>query len=307
MTEYRLPVLSRCFYLLIAAASIASIAPLREAGASELRSGMVCALAGDVLVTRSSGQVVPTEGFVLQEGDTLWAKAGGICRGFTPEGESFSLDGPAQLVFAAARAGGGGPGITGWVSQVLSQWVGESRRRPLTTRSVRSWEESQDACTPIAPASDGKVRSKNAIFYWTTIPGVDSYLLTIAPARGAEETHMVRGYSYTQSALEPGGEYVWRIAPVIQGADLQGRWRAFRVLTADEERSMEAAIRGKTDLEAGVLLLCSGLHAEAVDRFDAAVGGDDRRSALRWRAEAFSAMGQYGSAYSDILQTITKP
>jgi hypothetical protein len=268
---------------------------------------MVYSLEGDVFVTRSSGQVIPAEGFVLQEGDTLWAKSGGVCRGFTPEGESFSLDGPAQLVFATTRAGDGGPGVTGWISQVLSQWVGESRRRPLTTRSVRSWEESKDACTPIAPASDGKVRSKNATFYWTTIPGVDRYLLTIVPSRGAEETHVVRGHSYVQRELEPGGEYVWRVAPVIEGVDLQGRWRALRVLTPDEEKSLAAAIQGKPDIEAGILLLCAGLHDEAVDRLDAAVGGVERRSALRWRAEALSAMGQYAAAYSDIVQTFTKP
>jgi hypothetical protein len=89
---------------------------------------------------------------------------------------------------------------------------------------------------------------------------------------------------------------------------MAGRWSAFRTMLPEEEESLAKAIEGKSDLEAGVLLLSSGLQEEAVNRLDAAVNsGKDRRSALRWRAEALSAMGQYAAAYSDILETITKP
>jgi hypothetical protein len=274
----------------------------------ESSSGLILALDGDVLVTRHAGELTPAEGFVLQDGDTLWVKQGARCKGFTPEGETFTLNGPAQLVFSSPRGRPHGSGVTGWIAEVVSQWVGESRRRPLTTRSVRSWETPQDACSPIAPAADGRVRAGSASFYWTTIPGIDRYEVAIAPATGAEIVHTVRGHSLVLNDLAPGAEYVWRVTPVIPQADLQGRWNAFRVMTPEEERSLESALEGKTDLEAGVLLLSAGLNDEAVYRLDAAAnGGTDRRSVLRWRAEALSAMGQYAAAYADLLETMTKP
>jgi hypothetical protein len=73
-------------------------------------------------------------------------------------------------------------------------------------------------------------------------------------------------------------------------------------MTADEEGSLEAALEDLGDLEAGVLLISSGLHEEAVARFDVVVSaGAEARSARLWRARAMADVGLYKDAYEDLM------
>jgi hypothetical protein len=184
----------------------------------------------------------------------------------------------------------------------LADWMGESRRRPLTTRGVRDWTNVSEAPALILPASGGAVRPSRVEFRWSTVAGVDRYVLTVAPALGDEITKTARGNTASVDGLEPGGEYVWRVAPDVADWASGGSWREFRVLTLEEESQLDEALVGMGDLEAGVLLLSMGLHDEAIYRFDAAAEGDDSRSAKHWRAQALADCGLYREAYDDLIQ-----
>ena len=65
-------------------------------------------------------------------------------------GEPFELKGPAEMQFAAS--GGVVGDLTSWVRTQLGAWIGESRRQPLRTRTVRDWELPTEAPTQIIPA-----------------------------------------------------------------------------------------------------------------------------------------------------------
>jgi hypothetical protein len=74
-------------------------------------------------------------------------------------------------------------------------------------------------------------------------------------------------------------------------------------MTPEEETRLDQAIDALGDLEAGVLLLSSGLHEEAIYRFDAAVASPEQtRSARLWRARAFADIGLYKQAYEDMIE-----
>jgi hypothetical protein len=75
------------------------------------------------------------------------------------------------------------------------------------------------------------------------------------------------------------------------------------VLTEEEERGLDVALEEMGDVEAGVLLLITGLHGEAIQRFDRVVSsGSDIGSALRWRAQAFASIGMYQEACEDLIR-----
>jgi len=280
-----------------------SLTPPVSAQQVEDGKGLVISSAGDVAVHRAGGEERVSEGFVLQDGDTIVIKPGARCVGFTPMGEPFSLDGPAQLVLTGTGDRGLVGNVASWIRTQLAQWIGESRRQPLTTRAVRQWDVAVDVPAPLVPAPNAKVRPGRASLMWSTVPGIDSYIVAIAPALGEESTRIVRGNSVVIDDLLPGEEYVWKVRPSMDGWMGEAGWRAFRVLTAEEEKQVDVAIERLDDLEAGVLLLSTGLHEEAVYRFDAVVSsGVDAAAAQLWRAQALAEIGLYQQAYEDLIQ-----
>ncbi len=270
--------------------------------AADSAGGLVVSVAGNVVVKRGDVEMPAHEGLVLREGDTVVAKAGSKCTGFTPVGEEFNLAGPGEIQFAGGEGGVAGS-LASWVRSQIADWIGESRRQPLRTRTVRDWELPTEAPTQMIPAQDGKVRAGDARLFWSEVPGVDSYLLTIAPADGDETTRVVRDNSAVLEDLTPGEEYVWKVQPDAEGWEGESGWRSFVVMTPDEEQKLDQAVDTLGDLEAGVLLLSSGLHEEAIYRFDAAVASPSQaRSAHMWRARAFADIGLYKQAYEDLLE-----
>jgi hypothetical protein len=265
--------------------------------------GIVVSVAGEVMIERLDSQEAATEGFVLMGGDTIIVKAGARCSGFTPQGSDFALEGPSEYQIPTGADGGLVDNVTSWIQMQLADWVGESKRRPLTTRGARDWVTVSEAPTLILPASGGAVRYSCPELRWSAVPGVDRYVVTIAPALGDEITRMARGNTATLGELEPGAEYVWRVAPDIEGWGGRGTWREFRVLALEAEAQLDAALIGMDDLEAGVLLLSMGIHDEAIYRFDAAAASSDNsRSAKLWRSQALADCGLHREAYEDLIQ-----
>jgi hypothetical protein len=267
-------------------------------------TGLVVSVSGEVVIERAGGQELAGEGLVLYGGDTIVVKPGARCTGFTPMGESFEIAGPAELRLPESAEEGILSSIAGWVRLQLSEWIGESRRQALTTRSVRDWQVAVDAPAPLIPAPEGQVRANKPRFLWTVVPGIDRHVVTLAPASGEEVSKIVRGYQTIIDDLAPGEEYVWKVHPSVEEWEGESRWRSFRVMDPGEEQQLDAALRDMEDLEAGVLLLSAGLHEEAVYRFDAAVSsGMDDRSARLWRAQALAEIGLYKQAYEDLVQS----
>jgi hypothetical protein len=265
-------------------------------------SGIVVSVAGDVTVERADTQEQATEGFALMGGDRIIVKTGARCTGFTPQGAGFELDGPSEFQIPSGEESSFVDNVASWIRMQLADWMGESRRRPLTTRGVRDWARVSEAPALILPASGGAVRPSRVEFRWSTVAGVDRYVVTVAPALGDEITKTARGNTTTLDQLEPGGEYVWRVAPDVADWAIQGGWREFRVLTVEEEEHLDEALINMGDIEAGVLLLSMGLHDEAIYRFDSAAENGDTRSARHWRAQALADCGLYREAYDDLIQ-----
>jgi hypothetical protein len=236
------------------------------------------------------------------EGDRIIVRTGARCTGFTPQGAGFELDGPSEFLIPSSEGSGLVGNVASWIRMQLADWMGESRRRPLTTRGVRDWARVSEAPALILPASGGAVRPSRVEFRWSTVAGVDRYVVTVAPAFGDEISKTARGNTTTLDDLDPGDEYVWRVAPDVADWAVQGGWREFRVLSREEEERLDEALVGLGDLEAGVLLLSMGLHDEAIYRFDAAVDGGAVRSARHWRAQALADCGLYREAYDDLIQ-----
>jgi len=271
------------------------------AGAEDASQGLIVSVSGEVLVRRGDVDDTAREGYVLREGDTIVVRNGSGCTGFTPVGEPFDLMGPAEMQFATS--GGVVGDLTSWVRGQLADWIGESRRQPLRTRTVRDWDLPTEAPSQIIPASGGRVRPDNARLFWTDVPGVDSYVLTVAPASGDEMERVVRDNGALLEALEPGEEYVWKVQPRTGEWSGETGWRSFVVMTQEEEGRLDLAIDELGDLEAGVLLLSAGLHEEAIYRFDVAVASPEQaRSARLWRARAFADVGLYKQAYEDMIE-----
>jgi hypothetical protein len=268
-------------------------------------AGVVISVDGEAVVDRAGDRQPVTEGFVLENGDVILVKTGGKCTGFTPAGEPFRLDGPAELRLPASIEHGLLDKVSRWIREQLTQWVGQTRRRPLVTRTLlRDWDVVIDTPTQLIPAPNGRVRSTEAEFYWATVPGIDSYLVTIVTADGEEMSRLVRDHGIVLNDLEPGGEYVWKVQPSVEGWHGETRWRTFTVMTPEEERTLDEAIAGLGGLEAGVLLLTAGLHDEAIYKFDATISSNEDRapSARRWRAQALADIGLYREAYQDVIQ-----
>ena len=262
--------------------------------------GVIVSVTGQVDVKRGEEAKPAAEGYVLREGDLIVVKPGGKCTGFSPAGESFDLKGPAELEFAGS--GSVAKGVSSWVRLQLAEWIGESRRQPLTTRNVRDWGIPTDAPEQIIPAPEGAVRPERARFFWTTLSGVDRYLVTIAPADGDEMERVARDHGLVIEDLAPGEEYVWKVEPEAEGWQGETKWRSFKVLTGEEETQLDQALDDLDDLEAGVLLLSAGLHEEAIYRFDAALASPElARSARLWRAQALADVGLYRQAYEDLV------
>jgi len=276
--------------------------PAAASGEDAATSGIVVSVSGDVTVERADGELQATEGLALTEGDRITVKKGARCSGFTPQGTGFDLDGPAEFLIPNGDEGGLVDSVTSWIRMQLADWMGESRRRPLTTRGVRDWARVSEAPALILPASGGAVRPSRVELRWSTVAGVDRYVVTVAPALGDEIVTTARGNSATIDALEPGEEYVWRVAPDVADWAGSGSWREFRVLTLDEEERLDAALSDMGDLEAGVLLLSMGLHDEAIYRFDSAAESKEGNSARHWRAQALADCGLYREAYDDLIQ-----
>ncbi len=268
-------------------------------------SGIVISVDGEATVDRVGEREPIVEGYVLEHGDVIIVKAGGRCTGFTPGGEPFRLEGPAELRLPAALERGLLDKVSRWIREQLTQWIGQTRRRPLVTRTLlRDWDVVIDTPTQLIPAPNGRVRASEAEFYWATVPGIDSYLVTIVTADGDETSRLVRDHGIVLSDLEPGVEYVWKVQPSVEGWHGETRWRTFTVMTPTQEAELGEAIAGLGGLEAGVLLLTTGLHDEAIYRFDATISGsgDQVPSARLWRARALADIGLYREAYKDVIQ-----
>lgn len=267
-------------------------------------TGIVVSVAGEVIIERAGDRQSAVEGLVLEGEDVIVVKVGGRCAGFTPAGEPFRLDGPAELRLPSSSGQGVLDRVSRWIRDQLAQWVGQTRRRPLVTRTVlRDWDVAIDTPSQLIPAPDGRVRPSKSEFYWATVPGIDSYLVTVVSAAGEETSRLVRDHGVVLSDLEPGGEYVWKVRPSVEGWNGETRWRAFSVLTREEEQELDQAVTELGELEAGVVLLTAGLHDEAIYRFDATISANTEQatSARLWRARALADIGLYREAYGDVI------
>lgn len=285
-----------------------ALAPLsagsaEQPGSSGSGTGVIVAVTGDVTIHSGGLSRDAGEGLVLEAGDTLVIQVGGTCTGFTPDGESFSLEGPSELRFAISPEGGVVGHVSNWVKSQLTQWIGAKHRQPLVTRSLlRHWGQEIDVPLPLVPAPDGRVRASVSAFRWSALSGVDAFTIVLVSETDDEMEKLVRGQELTLDDLAPGQEYVWKIRAQAGEWAAESSWRGFRVMAAEEEESLKAALDGLGDLEAGVLLLSSGLHEEAIMRFDVAVSaGADARSARLWRARALADVGLYKDAYKDLM------
>jgi hypothetical protein len=277
--------------------------PASPSSADVPRTGLIVSVSGDVSVLRGGNSELATEGFVLQPGDTLLAKWESECTGFGLGGERFVLEGPSQLVLDASPETGTLDRVSAWVSRQICEWSGKRRRQAILSRKGRDWGGEFDVPSLLIPAPEGKVRGKRSTFVWAAIGSAGSYTITIAPEDGEEFIQTVRGHSLVRQDLEPGASYAWRVFAEGPGGRLTSGWRSFSVMEAEEERRLDEALQGMGDLEAGVLLLSSGLHQEAIHRLDAAVSsGKNMTSARRWRAEALADVGLYKEAYTDLLE-----
>jgi len=268
-------------------------------------TGIVVSVDGEAVVDRAGVLEPVVEGCVLEHGDVIIVRAGARCTGFTPVGESFQLEGPVELRLPDASEHGLLDEVSRWIREQLTQWIGQTRRRPLVTRTLlRDWDVTIDTPTQLIPAPNGRVRASEAEFYWATVPGIDSYLVTVVTADGDETSRLVRDHGVIMGDLDPGGEYVWKVQPAVDGWHGETRWRTFTVMTPGDEAELDAAVAGLGGLEAGVLLLTAGLHDEAIYRFDATISGngDQARSARLWRARALADIGLYREAYKDVIQ-----
>ena len=274
-----------------------------QLGASESGTGVIVAVTGDVTVRSDSLSRRAAEGLVLEVGDTLVVQTGGTCTGFTPDGDPFSLEGPSELRLAISPDGGVIRHVSNWVKSQLTQWIGARHKQPLVTRSpIRHWDQEVNVPLPLIPAPDGRVRGSGSEFRWAAVLGADAFTIVLVSETDEKTERLVRGQSLTLDDLVPEQEYVWKVKAQAGEWAAESSWRGFRVMAADEEENLEAALEGLGDLEAGVLLLWSGLHEEAVARFDMAVSaGEDGRSARLWRARALADVALYKEAYEDLM------
>ncbi len=266
-------------------------------------AGIIVSVNGDVAV-HGAARERATEGFVLEEGDTVVVMVGGKCAGFTPVGEAFDIEGPAELRLPVAQERRIVDRVSKWIRSQLAEWIGKSRALPLLTRSVlRFGDASIDVPTQLVPAPQGRVRPDAARLRWAGVFGIDTYTVKLASSSGHRSERIVRGHSIVIEGLTPGEKYVWKVRPVSADWGGEARWRAFRVMEPQEERSLDLALQNLASLEAGVLLLAAGLHEEAIQRFDIAVSiGERDHSARFWRSQALADVGFHQEAYEDLVK-----
>ena len=280
-----------------------SVEIIAEVPADTLDSGLIIAVSGKTVIHRD-GQDIPADvGRQLKQGDTVVVQLGGRCVGYTPGGQRFELEGPGELVLEQADSTSLLGGVTSWIRDQFARWIGESRRQPLIMRMARDWAFEASMPLPLVPGREGRVRSRGVHLRWATIPGVDRYMVTVARDTGDETARTVRAGSLHLDDLQPGAAYVWKVVPAVEGWPGDGAWRAFTVMTRQEEAELEQNLRDLGDLEAGVILLSVGLHEEAIAHLDAAVAGErDAHSARLWRAHAWAELGLHKQAYEDLLR-----
>ena len=272
-------------------------------GAPPACAGIIVSVDGDVAV-HGAARERATEGFVLEEGDTVVVMVGGKCTGFTPVGEAFDIEGPAEIQLPVPQEKRIVDRVSGWIRSQLAEWIGKSRAQPLLTRSVlRLGDASIDVPTQLVPAPQGRVRPDAARLRWAGVFGIDTYTVELASSSGHRSERLVRGHSIVIEGLTPGEKYVWRVRPVSADWGGEAHWRAFRVMEPQEERSLDLALQNFGSLEAGVLLLTAGLHEEAIQRLDIAVSTGERdHSARFWRSQALADVGLHREAYEDLVK-----
>ena len=272
-------------------------------GAPPACAGIIVSVDGDVAV-HGAARERATEGFVLEEGDTVVVMVGGTCTGFTPVGEAFDIEGPAEIQLPVPQEKRIVDRVSGWIRSQLAEWIGKSRAQPLLTRSVlRLGDASIDVPTQLVPAPQGRVRPDAARLRWAGVFGIDTYAVELASSSGHRSERIARGHSIVIEGLTPGEKYVWKVRPVSDDWGGEARWRAFRVMEPQEERSLDLALQNLGSLETGVLLLTAGLHEEAIQRFDVAVSiGAKDHSARFWRSQALADVGLHKEAYEDLVK-----
>lgn len=288
-----------CFFLLLLTSSTQATDSVRPVG-------LIITVSGEVNVSSEKESKPAIEGYVLQEGDTVIVKIGARCGGFGLDGEPFKLTGPSLLVLTV-RSKSGTSKIAAMIARQLAQWAGEGRRKALVSRGIRDWQRPVKVPAPIIPASDGCVRPNRSGLCWTTIAGVVSYTVSIAPTEGKELHRTIHGHKFTLDDLESGMNFVWKIGAKVDGTWMNSVWSSFRIMELEEENQLDEALSGLSELEAGVVLFTVGLHEEAIYRLDAAVDCEtDRRSALSWRAKVLASIGFHKEAYEDVLKSIER-
>ena len=264
--------------------------------------GIVVAVEGEVAVERGGEPRSVTEGFVLLGSDVIILKTGAKCTAFAPSGEILRLEGPVEHLLPGPSKEGFLDSVAAWIREQLAQWAGRSRTEVLVVRAApRDWEIQLDAPQQLIPAPGGRVRRASAGLRWGTIPGINSYLVTLVSKPGGEVSRLVQGGRLELADLVEGEEYVWDVQPSVSDWSAERSWRVLHVMTPEDEKLLDLALEGTDDLEAGVLLLCAGLHEEAIHRLDAAFeAARDARSPRLWRARAMSEIGLHAEACGDL-------
>jgi hypothetical protein len=277
--------------------------PLPAGAAQE--TGRIDAVSGEATLERNGESVPATEGFTILFGDVITLDPGAAARGTAPGGEPFAFRGPFRFLFSVGTE----ENVAGAaVIKTISDYMSRMDDGPETLRGARDWRYTANAPELLFPAPNGRVRTGGGEFFWTMIDGIDRYDVMITPEGGnGEETieHTVEGYQLAVADLEPGAEYLWKVAVRKPGLVISSNWRFFTVMTEEEETRLDRSLDGLRDFEAGVLLFVNGLYREAIRRFDAAAAQDaDRPFALYWRARAFRVIGLHENAYWDLYEIV---
>jgi hypothetical protein len=267
-----------------------------------VHKGVVVSVVGDAVVERA-GELHPiAEGFVLLEGDVAVLPRGTTCTVFTPSGTILGLEGPSEHLFPALSEQDLLDKVAEWIREQLASWVRKGRMRSLAVRAdPRDWEIKSDTPRQLLPAPDGRVRRSDAEFVWGAIHGIGTYVVTLASGSSDEEDLTVRGSSLKVDYLAEGEEYIWDVRPAVSEWTSERTWRAFRVMTAEDEELLDQALSDVDDLKSGVVLLLAGLHGEAIERLDAAMRrAPSVRAARMWRARALAEVGLHQEACEDL-------
>jgi hypothetical protein len=269
-------------------------------------AGMVVTASGDVMVRR--GDTVPvTASFQLLIGDTLVLAIGSRCEIRTADGTD-ALEGPLQRIFQETTAGKQG-GIGGWITTQLNHWMGKPRPGDFRSRGLGDAADDDATFTRIQLVSPSRagvfphssVRPHGAVIEWEPVSGVDEYEVVIA-TEASQITHVVEHVTQVKTELSPGGRYACMVmARGSREPAPQSDWCEFDVISNDDEKSLNAALEGKSDLDAGTILMFVGLYQEAIERFTRVIDAEvDVASALRWRSLAYESIGLTDQARKDL-------